>query len=54
MLRSVGGLAGAVAAEQGDDLALGHAERQAVQDMAEPVEGVDVFDFEDQAATPPR
>ena len=48
------GLAGAVATEERDDLAFGHAQRQAVKDVAEAVVGVDAFDFEDQAATPPR
>ena len=37
------GLAGAVAAKQGDDLALAHFEADAVQDVALAVEGVEAF-----------
>ena len=37
-------LAGAVAAEQGDDLAFAHVERGVVQDMALAVEGVDALE----------
>ena len=40
------GLAGAVAAQQGDDLALAHLEADAMQDMALAVEGVQAFGLE--------
>ena len=40
------GLAGAVAAEQRDDLALAHLEADAVQDVALAVEGVQAFGLE--------
>ena len=49
-----GRLAGAVAAEKRHHLALGDAERESVQDVAEAVEGVDRVELEDHAATPPR
>jgi cytochrome oxidase Cu insertion factor (SCO1/SenC/PrrC family) len=47
-------LAGAVAAEQGDDFPLADAERQTVQDVAQPVERINILYLENQAATPPR
>ena len=41
--------------EQGHHLALADREREPVQDVAEPVVGVDAADVEDHgAATPPR
>ena len=46
------GLAGAVAAEQADDLALPHGQRDAVQDVAVAVVGVDVLELEHQCAVP--
>ena len=49
-----GGLAGAIAAEHGDDLAFLHLERHAVKDVALAVEGVDLPRIEDDghAAVP--
>src|SRR5438445_4855317 len=53
--RAQGGrLSRAVAAEERHDLAFGQVERQAVKNMAEAVEGIDVPYLEDHAATPPR
>src|SRR6267143_136882 len=49
-----GGFSRAVAAQERHDLAFGHVEGQAGEDMAETVEGVDALDLEDHAATPPR
>src|SRR5216684_8225026 len=49
-----GGFSRAVATQERHDLAFGDAEREAVKDMTEPVEGVDALDLEDHAATPPR
>src|SRR5882672_8547216 len=49
-----GGFSGAIAAEEGDDLAFGEIQRQPVQDMAEAVERIDALDLEDHAATPPK
>ena len=46
------GLAGAVAAEQANHLAVAHAERHAVQDVAVAVEGVDMVEIEHQCAMP--
>src|SRR5260221_3526851 len=43
-----------VSSEQRDYFAFSDAERQAVEDMAQPVEPVDALDLEDHAATPPR
>ena len=46
------GLAGAVAAEQADDLALPYRQRDAMQDVAVAVIGVDVLDLEHQCTVP--
>src|SRR5262245_28676643 len=49
------GLAGTVAAEQRDDLALAHVQGQAMEHVGETVVRVDGADVEDQGtATPPR
>src|SRR5437763_17192755 len=47
-------LAGAVAAEKRHHLALGDAEREPMQDVAEAIERIDRVELEDHAATPPR
>src|SRR5258708_2689594 len=46
------GLARAIAAEQADDFALLHGQRDAVKDVAVAVIGVDVLDFEHQCTIP--
>src|SRR5205085_6524742 len=48
-----GGAAGAVASQQGDDLALAHVELDAVQDMALAVPGVQVVRAQDHLSAPP-
>src|SRR5882672_3942217 len=49
-----GGFSRAVSSQQRHDFAFGDAEREAMEDMAQPVEAVDAPDLEDHAATPPR
>jgi hypothetical protein len=47
-----GGFAGAVAAQERNRLAVAHAERNALQDVALAVEGVNAFQLEHQASLP--
>mmetsp|Transcript_5523 Transcript_5523/g.13342 ORF Transcript_5523/g.13342 Transcript_5523/m.13342 type:complete len:248 (+) Transcript_5523:1701-2444(+) len=49
-----GGLAGAIGADQGHDLPLGHLQRDAVQDLDLAVAGAEVLDAEHDQAPPPR
>src|SRR5271165_6543055 len=49
-----GRLAGAIAAEQGDDLALAHFEVDAMQDVALAVEGMQALGLENVHAALPR
>ncbi len=49
-----GGLAGTVAAQQGDQLALAGVHGDAVQDVAGPVVAVQSFDGEQHSSSSPR
>ena len=50
-----GGLAGAVGADQGDDLPLAHMEADAVQRLDVAVFDLEIFDFEEhQIVSSPR